>query len=105
MYGMGGVDVLAATWLAILTLVVLEFAGVTRRGTSWRWGGIGVLLVVSAGVADTFAQYRGWSFSRIDSVNSITIPVAVAGFILLSVGTVMRAREQRKRGQAESRGK
>jgi len=99
---MAVVIVVAATWLLIPAVLIVDFAGITRRGTFIRWGVIGVLLVESAGVADTFAQYRGWSSSRIDSVNSITIPIAVAGFVLLGIGQVMRAMERRKAGQAES---
>jgi hypothetical protein len=102
--GVAVVVVVAATWLLFLAVLIVDFAGITRRGTFWRWGAIGVLLVESAGVAGTFAQYRGWSSSRIDSVNSITIPLAVAGLVLISVGAVMRARERREAGQPESSG-
>lgn len=31
------VSVFALPWLLILTLLVLDFAGIVRRGTAWRW--------------------------------------------------------------------
>jgi hypothetical protein len=95
----GGVIVFAAFWLLLVTVLVRDFVGTTRRGTSWRRGKIGWLLVFSASLANSFTEYRGWSSSGLDTVRWITVPLGLAGFVLLGIGTVMRAR-QRPRGPA-----
>ena len=83
----GWVVAFAALWLVALTMVVLNFAGI-RRGTTRRrqetgWlsmlPGIGWVLAVSALLANTFAQYRGWSSSR---VHSLLDPVVLAALVL-----------------------
>jgi hypothetical protein len=44
---MGDVIFFAAAWLLILTVLVLDFAGILRRGTYWRLQGTGLLLMFS----------------------------------------------------------
>ena len=102
---MGGVTVLAAFCLVIATVLVRDFAGTTRRGTSWRCGTIGWLLVLSASLANWLTEYRGWSSSGLDTARWITVPLALAGFVLLGISTVMWARERREARQAGSAGK
>jgi uncharacterized membrane protein YhaH (DUF805 family) len=97
--------VLAASWLVILTILVLDFAGRTRRGTFWRWQGTGFLLMIGDSLANEFAEYRGWSPSRLDTLNWITLPLGLAGLVLVGIGTAKLLRERRKARQAESPGR
>ena len=76
---MGGVIVLAAFCLVIATVLVRDFAGTTRRGTSWRCGTIGWLLVFSASLANWLTGYRGCSSSGLDTARWITVPLRLAG--------------------------
>lgn len=95
---MGGyVIAFAAVWLLILTVLVLDFAGIVRRGAAWRWQGTGLLLMFSAMLVNTFAQYRGWSSSW---VHSLMWPVMLAAFVLLISGPVVMARKRRRTRRA-----
>jgi hypothetical protein len=104
---MGGwVIAFAALWLVALAMVVLNFVGV-RRGTTRRWQGtswlsvlqgIGWLLLASAGLVNTFAQYRGWSSSR---VHLFLDPVLLASLVLIGAG-MMDARRRRARQAGQS---
>jgi hypothetical protein len=87
----------AVLWLFILTMLVLDFAGIARRGAGWRCQGIGLLLMLSAMLINTFAQYRGWSSSR---VHSLMWPVLLAAFVLVISGSVMTVRKRRRVPQA-----
>ena len=89
----GWVIAFAALWLFALTMVVLNVVGI-RRGTTRRrqetgWLylllGIGWMLTVSAMLANAFAQYRGWSSSR---VHSFLDPVLLAALVL-TIGPVV----------------
>ena len=84
---------LAASWLLLLTVLVLEFAGIRRRGTAWRWQGTGLLIMNTAALIYTFAQVRGWSYARLDTLISITFPVTLAGgaFFVIGVAVLVRA--------------
>jgi hypothetical protein len=100
----GSVIFLAATLLLILTVLALNFAGMTRRGTFWRWAGAGLGLMTGASLGNSFAEYRGWSSSRLDTLHWSTLPLGLAGLVLLGIGTVMLFRERRKPGRAEPPG-
>jgi hypothetical protein len=82
-----GVIVLAALWLVTVTVLVRDFGGSTRKGISWRRGTIGWLLVLSASLVN--------SSTGLDAVRWITVPLALAGFVLLGISTVMRVRQRR----------
>jgi hypothetical protein len=101
---LGSLIFLAASWLLILTTLVLDFAGIRRRGTAWRWQGTGLLVMNSAVLANEFLEFRGWSSSRLDTVHSITTPVTLAGAATLGIGLVILFRERRDARQAESAG-
>ena len=96
--------VLLASWLLILTALVLDFAGIRRRGTAWRWQGTGLLVMNGAILVNTFLEFRGWSYSRLDTVRSITPPIVLAGAATFGIGVVVLFRERRKTRQAESPG-
>lgn len=97
----GWVIAFAALWFVALSMVVLNFASI-RRGTNRRQGtgwlfmlpGIGWILTVSALFVNTFAQYRGWSSSR---VHSFLDPVLL-GALVLTIGpvVVVMARKRRR---------
>jgi hypothetical protein len=102
----GWVIAFAALWLVALTTVVLNFAGI-RRGTAWRWQGtgwlpmlpgIGWLLMVSTMLVNTFAQYRGWSSSR---VHSFLDPVLLAALVLTIAPVAVPMARKRRRAQRD----
>jgi hypothetical protein len=94
--GHAALIVMSASWLALLTALVLEFAGIRRRGTTWRWQGTGLLVMNSAALVYTFAQVRGWSYTRLDAIDSITFPVTLAGGAIFVIGLVVLARAGRR---------
>jgi hypothetical protein len=88
---------LGLTWIVLLTTVVLDFAGLRRRrGPSWRWQGTGLLLCNGAVLASAFANYRQWPDRRLVSLNSITLPVLMAGLVIFLIGIVALSRERRR---------
>ncbi len=93
-----GWDVIAfaVLCLLILTVLVLDFAGIVRRGTAWRWQGTGLLLMFRAMLINTFAQYRGWSTSW---VHSLMWPVTLAGLVLVG-GSLVMGRKRRRAPRA-----
>jgi len=97
----GWVIAFATLWLVALAVVVLNFAGIRRgtirrrQGTGWlfRLPGIGWMLAVSAMLVNAFAQYRGWSSSR---VHSFLDPVLLAALVLtIGPAVVVMARKRR----------
>lgn len=95
---MGGyVIAFAALWLLILTVLVLDVLGIVRRGAAWRWQGIGLLLIFSALLINTFAQYRRWSGGW---VHSLMWPVMLAAFALIISGSVVMVRKRRRAPRA-----
>lgn len=87
---------MSASWLLLLTALVLEFAGIRRRGTAWRWQGTGLLVMNSAALVYTLAQVRGWSYTRLDTIDSITFPVTLAGGAIFVIGLVVLIRAGRR---------
>jgi len=92
-----GAIVLAASWLFILAVLVLEFAGILRRGTAWRWLGTGLLVMNSAALIGDLARLRGWSVSQLDTLHAITLPVTLAGFALVVIGLSVQVKARRNR--------
>jgi DNA-binding beta-propeller fold protein YncE len=93
---------LAVLWPLILTVLVLDFAGIVRCGTAWRWQGTGLLLMFSPTLINTSAQYGGWSSSWI---HSLTWPVTLAGLVLVIGGSLVMGRKRRRAPQAGYPGK
>jgi hypothetical protein len=98
---LGSLILLAASWLLVLTLLVLDLADVLRRGTAWRWQATGSLLAIGAVLASAFLEFRGWPYSRLHTVRLITTPVILAGVVLLGIGLVVQFRQLSKARQAE----
>lgn len=85
---------LAASWLMLLTTLVVDFAGIRRRGTAWRWQGTGLLIMNSVVLVDSYADARGGPYPR-TPLHSFTWPVLLTGFALLVIGLVVQVRERR----------
>ena len=86
---------LAVSWLVLLAVLGLDFTGVRPRGTAWRWQGTGLLVMNSAVLVRTLAQFRGWSYTRLDTLDSVSFPVTLAGGAIFVVGLVLLARAGR----------
>ena len=85
----------AVLWLLILTVLVLDFGGIVRRGTARRWQGTGLLLIFSSILINTLAEYRGWSSSW---VHSLMWPAMLAGLVLVIGGPLVVGRKRRRGG-------
>jgi hypothetical protein len=101
MMALGSLIVLAASWLLVLTVLALDFAGVLRRGTAWRWQGSGLLIMNGAVLVNSFLEFRGWPYSRLHTVHWITMPAILAGAVPLGIGLVVLSRQPRKTRSAE----
>jgi hypothetical protein len=87
----GLVIFLAAVWILLLTTVVLDFAGIWRRPTAWRWQGTGLLISNGVVLVNSYANARGGPYPR-TPLHSFTWPVLLAGLALLVIGLVVQAR-------------
>jgi hypothetical protein len=58
--------------------------------------GTGLLVMNSAPLIYTFAQVRGWSYARLDTVDSITFPVTLAGAAIFAIGMVVLVKARRR---------
>jgi hypothetical protein len=90
-----GAIALAVSWLLILTALVLDFAGILRRGTARRWQGTGLLVMNSAALIGDLARLRGWSVGPLDTLHTITLPITLAGFALLVIGISVQVKARR----------
>ena len=50
----------------------------------------------SAALVYTLAQVRGWSYTRLDTIDSITFPVTLAGGAIFVIGLVVLIRAGRR---------
>jgi hypothetical protein len=87
---LGAVVALSAAWLAVLTVLVLDMAGVWRRGAHFRWQGAGVLLEISYVLASAFGDLRGWPRRWLDVLHMSAFPVLLAAVALFVVGTTQK---------------
>jgi hypothetical protein len=92
---LGDVVVIAAAWLLILAVLVLDLTGVWRRGTYFRWQGAGLLLMLGVVLISMFAESRGWPASRLHVLRMITFPLALPGFALVLIGVFAHVRARR----------
>jgi len=92
---LGGVVVLAAAWLLVLAVLVLDLTGLWRRGAYFRWQGAGVLLINGVVLASAFAEFRGWPASRLHVLRMATFPLMLPGFALLLTGILVYGRARR----------
>lgn len=96
--GLATLITLLVVWLSILTLLVLNLAGIAGRqfGTSWRWMAVGLLLLNGAAIVTMFAQFRGWTSDRVHALSTITMPAIVAGVAVIVLAAMLRTRERGK---------
>jgi len=86
--------------LVILTLLVLDLAGILRRGTSFGWQAVGLLFMSGVGAANTFCHLHKWTGGQISAFESATFPLLLAGFALFMLGVAVQTRERPKQRQA-----
>jgi len=91
----GLVIFLGLVWLFILTTVVLNFAGIWRRRTAWRWQGTGILIMNGVVLVNSYEDARGGPYPR-TPFHSFTWPIFLTGFVLLGIGLVIQARGPRR---------
>ena len=98
---LGGVVALAAAWLLTVALLVLDLIGRMRRGTYFRWQGVGTLLAIGAMLTSAFAELRGWPAGQLYRLRMIADPVIVAGAALVIVAASVPFRARRSNKPAE----
>jgi hypothetical protein len=86
---------LGFSWLLLLTAVVLDFAGIRRRGTAGRLQGLGSLVVISPVLVKQFLEYSGWPNSRLTAFKTVTGPIIPVGIVLLVIGLVLSSWERK----------
>ncbi len=89
-----GAGVLAGSWVLILTVLMLDLAGVLRRGTGFRWQAAGLLIINSAAVIGGFAhrqRHSEWS-----ALQPIIFPAMLIGFPVFGTGLVIQAKARRR---------
>ena len=102
---MGFVIFQAAACILLLTTLMLDFAGIRRRGTYYRWQGSGLLIIISAGMISTIAHLRGWSHDQlVDVIDPITGLMGLTGAALVVRGLVVWVSEPRRGKQAGNPG-
>lgn len=82
----------AAAWLLILVLLLLDLTGLRRRGRSLHWQASGLLLALGGVIVSGFAGDRRWPLSRLHEVRLVTFPLIVGGVALLCAGVLAQAR-------------
>lgn len=93
---MGLVIFMAATWIMLLTGLVLSFAGIIQRGAAWRWQGTGLLILNSVVLVNSYAGARGGPYPR-NPLHSFFWPVLLTGFALVVIGFVVYARDSSRK--------
>ena len=85
--------VVSAAWLVIAAVLVLEVTGVRQRGRHARWQGAGLLLLMSAAVADAFTARRGWPPGQVQAIHLAGLAVAAVGGLVFMLGLRRSARD------------
>jgi Protein of unknown function (DUF2637) len=75
-----------------VTVLLLDLAGLRRRGHYFRWQAAGILLAMTAMLASEFAEQRGWPPSHLHAVKLIAVPAMLTGAALLATGLLVQAR-------------
>ena len=101
-----GILIFGGSWLIIAALLVLELAGVLRRGAPFLWQAIGLLIVDSAVAVSGLTHRYGWSGGPIAALQKVTIPAELAGLALVMIGVFVHASRRRggRRRSADSDG-
>ncbi len=79
------VVVLAALWLVIAALLLLELAGIRRFRAGSRLLGFAILLCLSAPTVSLFGQYRAWSNATTRTVSLIMFLPELLGIALVGI--------------------
>jgi hypothetical protein len=56
----------------------------------------------SSTLASAFLEFRGWPYSRLHAVHLITMPVSLAGGVILAIGLVVLFGQPAKPGRPDS---
>lgn len=89
----GAFIALAAGWLAVLAVLLLDRAGIRRlRGTGRRWQGGGILLITSGLVISGMAALRDWPPVTAHRTHLVMLVLVVAGIAILIAGLGIQAR-------------
>ena len=92
---LGALLTLAAAWLFLLVVLVLDLTGLWRRSARFRWQAAGGLLMNGVVLASAFAEFRGWPASRLHVLRMVTFPLMLPGFALLLAGILVSGRARR----------
>jgi hypothetical protein len=77
---------LGAAWAMVAALLLLDLSGLRRRGSYLRWQAGGLLLVISAVLAEVAAEQRGWSLRELHVLHLSGLVVVAGGVALFFVG-------------------
>lgn len=94
--------VVSSAWLVIAAVLAAEVTGLRRRGVHVRWQAGGLLLLMSAAVADALGAQRGWPPARLRAVHLAGLAVAAAGAVTFLRGLRRPAADQAGRGDADA---
>jgi hypothetical protein len=90
--------VVGGAWLVIAAVLALDITGLRRRGRHARWQAAGLLLLMSAAVADAFTAQRGWPPARLQAVHLAGLGVAAAGGLIFLRGLRRPVRDPDRSG-------
>jgi hypothetical protein len=82
----GTLIVEAAAWLLNAVVLTGEAAGWLRRGPAFRWQGAGLLLVMTAALADTWTVQRSWPPGSAGAVQVAALAAGLAGLAAVGIG-------------------
>lgn len=94
-----GVAALAAAWLVLLAMLLMDAAGRRRLQVGRRWQGYGILLGVSAVLVSACSEAGGLPAARLRLAHDVMDAGVLSGVALLVIGLAVqfRTRLQRER--------
>ena len=99
--GLVALIALTTSLVVLVTALVLDLAGISRRGTAMRVLWTGLLIMNSAALINTIAQVRGWPYPQQDAIGSITFPMTLTGGVIgVGGGVAILGRERRRARRA-----
>ena len=94
--GLVALIALTVSALVMITMLVQDLAGISRREGFPRSLLTGLLIMNSAALINTIAQLRNWSHTQLDVVDPITGLMTLTGFAIVVRGLVVLRRERRR---------
>jgi hypothetical protein len=82
----GTLIVEAAAWLLNAVVMAGEAAGWLRRSPAFRWQDAGLLLVMTAALADTWTVQRSWPPGSARTVQLAALAAGLAGLVAVGTG-------------------